>query len=155
LAKLIIAWGSAIEYVTEERVRVAKRRSRKTISDAKRCTSARRELEALFRVIRLNANVFRFDGGRFQPRLHDFRSHAAVHRIAAWYEQGVDAQELLPALGAYLGQLGLVSMNRHLLLTPEHYRKHLAAESKRRDSRKRVSNPSPLMVEFLKRIEIA
>jgi integrase/recombinase XerD len=90
-------------------------------------------LDALFQVIRRNANVVRFDGSHFQPRLHDLRSTFAVHRIAAWYEQGADAQELLPALGAYLGQFGLVSMNRHLSLTPEHYRKHLATESTLRD----------------------
>jgi integrase/recombinase XerD len=83
-------------------------------------------LNAQFRVIRRNANVFRLDGLRFQPRLHDLRSTFAVHRIAAWYEQGLDAQGLLPALGAYLGQLGLVFMHRHLSLTPEYYRKHLS-----------------------------
>ena len=81
----------------------------------------------LFQVVRCSASVVRFDGGRFQPRLHDFRSTFAVHRIAAWYERGIDAQKVLPALGAYLGQVGLVSMNRHLSLTPEHYRKHLPA----------------------------
>jgi len=110
-------------------------------------------LNAQFRVIRRNANVIRFDGLRFQPRLHDLRSTFAVHRIAAWYEQGLDAQELLPALGAYLGQLGLISMNRHLSLTPEHYRKHLATASPRRDSRKRGSQADPLLAEFLKRIQ--
>jgi integrase/recombinase XerD len=85
----------------------------------------------------------RLDGIRFQPRLHDLSSTFAVHRIAAWYEQGLDAQELLPALGAYLGQLGLISMNRHLSLTPEHYRKHLATACRRRDSRKRGSKANP------------
>ena len=109
-------------------------------------------LNAQFRVIRRNANVVRLDGIRFQPRLHDLRSTFAVHRIAAWYEQGLDAQELLPALGAYLGQLGLISMNRHLSLTPEHYRKHLATASGSRDSRKR-GNPNPLVAEFLRRIQ--
>lgn len=110
-------------------------------------------LNAQFRVIRHNANVVRLDGIRFQPRLHDLRSTFAVHRIAAWYEQGLDAQELLPALGAYLGQLGLISMNRHLSLTPEHYRKHLATASGCRDSRKRGSKANPLVAEFLRRIQ--
>jgi len=110
-------------------------------------------LNAQFRVIRRNANVVRLDGIRFQPRLHDLRSTFAVHRIAAWYEQGLDAQELLPALGAYLGQLGLISMNRHLSLTPEHYRKHLATASRRRDSRNCGSQANPLVAEFLKRIQ--
>jgi len=110
-------------------------------------------LNAQFRVIRHNANVVRLDGIRFQPRLHDLRSTFAVHRIAAWYEQGLDAQELLPALGAYLGQLGLISMNRHLSLTPEHYRKPLATASRRRDSRKRGNKANPLAAEFLRRIQ--
>jgi integrase/recombinase XerD len=109
-------------------------------------------LNAQFRVIRRNANVVRLDGLRFQPRLHDLRSTFAVHRMAAWYEQGLDAQELLPALGAYLGQLGLVSMNRHLSLTPEHYRKHLATTGER-DSREHGGQANPLTAEFLKRIQ--
>jgi integrase/recombinase XerD len=110
-------------------------------------------LNAQFRIIRRNANVVRLDGFRFQPRLHDLRSTFAVHRIAAWYEQGLDAEELLPALGAYLGQLGLVSMNRHLSLTPQRYRKHLAGASGCRDSRKRGSKANTLTAEFLRRIQ--
>jgi len=61
--------------------------------------------------------------------------------------------KLLPALGAYLGQVGLVSMNRHLSLTPEHYRKYLAAVSGRRDSRKRDNKTNALTAEFLRRIK--
>jgi integrase/recombinase XerD len=108
-------------------------------------------LNHLFAVVRRNANVVRFDGGRFQPRLADFRSTFAVHRIAAWYEKGIDAQELLPALGAYLGQFGLVSMNRHLSLTPEHYRKHLPGTNYR-DAGNRRKSTSPLVAEFLRHI---
>lgn len=110
-------------------------------------------LNAQFRVIRRNANVVRLDGFRFQPRLHDLRSTFAVHRIAAWYEQGLDAEELLPALGTYLGQLGLVSMNRHLSLTPEHYRNHLAGAAGCRHSRKRGRKANALTTEFLRRIQ--
>jgi len=110
-------------------------------------------LNRLFQVVRRNANVVRFDGGRFQPRLHDFRSTFAVHRIAAWYEKGIDAQEVLPALGAYLGQRGLVSMNRHLSLTPEHYRKHLpAAGTHYRDAGNRRNTANPLVAKFLRHI---
>ena len=109
-------------------------------------------LNGLFRVVRRNANVVRFDGGRFQPTLQDFRSTFAVHRIAAWYEKGIDAQELLPALGAYLGQVGLVSMNRHLSLTPEHYRKHLPASTNYREAGNRRNSTSPLVAEFLRHI---
>jgi integrase/recombinase XerD len=109
-------------------------------------------VNSLFQIIRRNANVVRFDGGRFQPRLHDFRSTFAVHRIAAWYDKGIDAQNLLPALGAYLGQFGLVSMNRHLSLTPEHYRKHLPAGTKHRIARKGGEGTSPLVKELLRHI---
>jgi integrase/recombinase XerD len=108
-------------------------------------------LNGMFRVVRRNANVVRFDGGRFQPRLHDFRSTFAVHRIAAWYERGIDAQKVLPALGAYLGQVGLVSMNRHLFLTPEHYRKHLPGTNYR-DTGNRRKSTNPLVAEFLRHI---
>ncbi len=110
-------------------------------------------VNSLFQVVRRTANVVRYDGGRFQPRLHDFRSTFAVHRIAAWYEKGIDAQELLPALGAYLGQLGLVSMNRHLSLTPEHYRKHLPRGTNYRNVRNRGNRTTPLVAEFLRHIE--
>ena len=109
-------------------------------------------LNGHFQVVRRNANVVRFDGGRFQPRLQDFRSTFAVHRIAAWYDKGLDAQELLPALGAYLGQAGLGSMNRHLSLTPEHYRRHLSSGVNYPHPRKRARAASPLVAEFLRQV---
>ena len=79
-----------------------------------------------FQELRLRAGVVRLDGACYQPRMHDLRSTFAVHRIASWYQEGLDAQRMLPALGAYLGQSGFVAMIRHLALTPEHFGKQMA-----------------------------
>lgn len=37
------------------------------------------------------------------PRLHDLRFTFAAHRLQAWYQEGRDVNELVPALTTYLG----------------------------------------------------
>ena len=51
-----------------------------------------------FRRLRMHAGVQRQGGARRQPRLHDLRHTAVVHRLIAWYRSGADVQELLPKL---------------------------------------------------------
>jgi integrase/recombinase XerD len=88
-------------------------------------------LVANFQRLRRRANVVRLDGAVYQPRMHDLRSTFTVHRIADWYEKGTNAQQMLPALGAYLGQTGFVSIIRHLSLTPQHFRKQFQPNSRK------------------------
>jgi integrase/recombinase XerD len=65
------------------------------------------------------ARVFREGGARRQPRLHDLRHCAAVHRLIAWYRGGADLQYLLPRLATYLGHKDLSGTQHYLTLTPQ------------------------------------
>jgi site-specific recombinase XerD len=75
--------------------------------------------ENAFRRVRNRAGVFRYDGARYQPRLHDLRHAAVVHRLIAWYRSGADVQFLLPQLATYLGHIHIAATQRYLTLTPE------------------------------------
>jgi site-specific recombinase XerD len=79
----------------------------------------RRTAEHIFSRLRVRAGLLRRDGGRFQPRLHDLRHTAAVHRLVSWYRQGADVQRLLPQLATYLGHVHIAATQRYLTLTPE------------------------------------
>jgi integrase/recombinase XerD len=72
-----------------------------------------------FRRLRSHAGVTREGGARRQPRLHDLRHTAAVHRLIAWYRGGADLHQLLPKLATYLGHVDLSATQRYLTLTPE------------------------------------
>ena len=72
-----------------------------------------------FRRMRQQANVQRQDNSSYQPRLHDFRHTAAVHRLIEWYRKGKDLQILLPKLAIYLGHVDLSSTKHYLSMTPE------------------------------------
>lgn len=80
-----------------------------------------------FRRVRVVAKLEREGGTRRQPRLHDLRHAAAVHRLIAWYRSGVDLQERLPKLATYLGHVDLSATQRYLTMTPE-----LLSEASRR-----------------------
>ena len=75
--------------------------------------------ERIFAKLRSAAGVQRTDGGRFQPRLHDLRHSAAVHRLVAWYHAEADVQSLLIKLSAYLGHVDLAATQKYLTWTPE------------------------------------
>ena len=92
-------------------------------------------------------NVRRRDGGPGWPRLSDFRCSFAVHRITEWLREGSNMNRMLPALGTYLGQLGLHSVERYMRLTPERFRKPLLSLSPQR-GRKRWRDDANLM-QFL------
>ena len=76
------------------------------------------QVERAFCRVREHAAVSRNDGGRYQPRLHDLRHSAAVHRVVAWYQQGADVQRLLPQLATYLGHVNINATQRYLTMTP-------------------------------------
>ena len=57
--------------------------------------------------------------GPNEARLHDLRHTFAVHRLIAWYKQGSDVQNLLPALTTHLGHTDLISTQTYLTMTPE------------------------------------
>lgn len=80
---------------------------------------SRSAADGLFRRIRAIAGVFKEGGPRHQPRLHDLRHSAAVHRLVAWYRSGADLQDLLPKLATYLGHVDLSATQRYLTMTPE------------------------------------
>jgi len=76
-------------------------------------------VQRVFRALRLAAEVKRTDGARYQPRLHDLRHTAAVHRLVAGYREGADLQMLLVQLSAYLGHVSLAGTQKYLTITPE------------------------------------
>ena len=57
--------------------------------------------------------------GRAGPRPYDTRHSFAVNRLTEWYREGVDLQERLAWLSAYLGHEDLLATQDYLHLTPE------------------------------------
>ena len=100
-----------------------------------------------FERLRRLAGIARHDGARYQPRMHDLRATFAVHRLSAWFKQRADMNRMLPALSAYLGQVGLGSTERYLSMTPERFRKQLVKLSPQRRKRRWRDNPS--LMKFL------
>lgn len=78
-----------------------------------------RRVNKLFGRLRQAAEIQREPTARYQPRIHDIRHTAAVHRLIAWYRAGADVQRLLPQLATYLGHVDLRSTQRYLSMTPE------------------------------------
>jgi site-specific recombinase XerD len=75
-------------------------------------------LECTFRVLCDYAGIRRTDT-REQPRIHDLRHTAAVHRLTFWYQRGADVQRLLHHLSVYLGHVHLRHTQVYLSMTPE------------------------------------
>ena len=78
-----------------------------------------RVVNKLFGRLRQAAEIQREPTARYQPRIHDIRHTAAVHRVVAWYRAGADVQRLLPQLATYLGHVDIRSTQRYLSMTPE------------------------------------
>jgi integrase len=57
--------------------------------------------------------------GRVGPRVHDLRHTFVVHRMTAWYREGVNPQSRLPHLAAYLGHRNIHSTLIYLTITQE------------------------------------
>jgi integrase/recombinase XerD len=76
-------------------------------------------INSAFCRLRANAGIKRAGGGRNQPRLHDLRHSAAVHRVTAWCRGGADLNALLPKLATFLGHKDLSGTQRYLTMTQE------------------------------------
>ena len=57
--------------------------------------------------------------GRCGPRPYDLRHAFAVHRLTAWYRDGVDLHARLPWLSAYMGHLNVLGTEVYLHATAE------------------------------------
>ena len=53
------------------------------------------------------------------PRVHDLRFTFAVHALVRWYRDGIDIQNKLPVLAAYMGHVSIVSTEYYLPFVPE------------------------------------
>ena len=78
-----------------------------------------KRVNKLFGRIRKATGIRREETARYQPRIHDIRHTAAVHRVIAWYRAGADVQTLLPKLATYLGHLDIRSTQCYLSMTSE------------------------------------
>jgi integrase len=76
-------------------------------------------LGVAFRRLCKIADIRRDGGACNQPRMHDLRHSAAVHRVTAWYRGDADLNDLLPKLATYLGHTGLAGTQRYLTMTQE------------------------------------
>lgn len=54
-----------------------------------------------------------------RPRFHDLRHTMVVHRMTAWYREGINPQSRLPHLAAYLGHKDIHSTLVYLTITVE------------------------------------
>lgn len=79
----------------------------------------RDSIEGAFRRLCRHAGINRPAGSRWQPRLHDLRHSAAVHRVVSWYRDGKNVQVLLPHLAVYLGHAHLAATQAYLSMTPD------------------------------------
>jgi site-specific recombinase XerD len=77
------------------------------------------QLEKVFAGLRQHAGIRRPATDRWQPRLHDLRHTMAVHRVIAWYREGLDVEARLPLLAAYLGHVNVSGTQIYLTITPE------------------------------------
>ena len=59
---------------------------------------------------------------RFGPRLHDLRHSCAVRTLLHWYQTGVDVEQRMPTLSAYLGHAHVNDTFWYLSATPELFR---------------------------------
>jgi site-specific recombinase XerD len=80
---------------------------------------SRQQLEKVFQRLRHRAAIRRPATDRWQPRLHDLRHTMAVHRVIAWYREGVDVEAHLPLLATYLGHVDVSGTQIYLSMTPE------------------------------------
>ncbi len=55
--------------------------------------------------------------GRGGPRIHDIRHTFVVHRMTAWYREGINPQNRLQYLATYLGHLNIHSTLIYLTIT--------------------------------------
>lgn len=69
--------------------------------------------------IRSLSGIKRTDKCFYQPRIHDLRGTFAVHRLTAWYKEGLNVNELLPYLSTFMGHDRLVHTQVYLTITED------------------------------------
>ena len=104
-------------FIARRRYQHLKRRSLFSKRDGTDLTDS--AISAAFQRLRTIAGIQRDGGARNQPRMHDLRHSAAVHRVTAWYRSGADLNDLLPKLATYLGHRDLSGTQRYLTMTQE------------------------------------
>ena len=62
--------------------------------------------------------VWKSRNGR-RPRIHDLRHTFATRRLLSWYQEGVDVNQVLPALSTYLGHCKVTDTYWYLTGIPE------------------------------------
>lgn len=75
-------------------------------------------VRAAFAQLRETAGIKRPKEDQCQPRIHDLRATFAVHRLIAWYREGVNVQARLPLLAAYLGHVSVAGTIPYLSMIP-------------------------------------
>ena len=106
-----------------------------------------RALGAYFERLRRAAGIAGYRESSQRPCLRDLRVTFAVHQITSWIKRKEDLNLMLPALGAYMGNVGLESTERYLALTPQRFQNALNKLSPQR-SHSRWRDDSALL-EFL------
>jgi integrase len=105
--------------------------SKQVFIDTKGCALSRSTVDVTFKRILRIAEICPRRGCR-PPRLCDLRTAFVVHRLNAWCKSSNDMHRIAPALAAYIGQVGLTSIDRYLQLTAERFRRNLNILSPRR-----------------------
>jgi len=106
-----------------------------------------RRIHAHFERLCKAASIAGYRESSQRPCVRDLRATFAVHQIAAWIRRREDLNVMLPALAAYMGNVGLESTERYLQLTPQRFQKALNKLSPQR-LRTRWQN-DPALMEFL------
>jgi len=106
-----------------------------------------RALRGYFERFRRMAGISGYLGSSQSPCLRDLRATFAVHQITTWIRRKEDLNRMLPALGAYLGNSGLESTERYLLLTPERFQSALNTLSPQKAYARWRNDPA--VVQFL------
>lgn len=78
-----------------------------------------------FMRLRRAAGIAGYRDSSRMPCLQDLRATYAVHQITSWIKRKRDLNVMLPALGAYMGNTGLESMERYLQITFERFQSAL------------------------------
>lgn len=103
-----------------------------------------------FARIRQAAGIVGYRDGSQNPCLRDLRATFAVHQITSWIKKKQDLNVMLPALGAYMGNARLQSMERYLQLTPERFQSALNKLSPQKG--RSLWRHDPARLEFLSNI---
>ena len=78
-----------------------------------------RTVKGAFQKLLAEAQIQPAGDGFQNPNLHSFRHTFAVNRVTAWYRNGDNVQQLLPALSACLGHASPEGTRVYLSMTPD------------------------------------